>query len=86
MRELMNPFFFVVKVGAVAFVTAAGTAMVLKKLCPNPGDLTAGAIHFKKGLGELHRGFRTIFWGASQGAEKARALAERKASGRIPIE
>lgn len=82
----MNPFLFVVKVGAVAFVTAAGTAVVLKKLCPNPGDLITGGIHFKKGLQELHKGFSTIFLGSPQGAEKARALAERKASGRIPIE
>jgi len=86
MRDLMNPFFFFVKVSTVAFVTAAGTAIVLKKLCPNQRDLVAGAIHFKKGLEELHRGFRTIFSGSPQGAEKARALAERKASGRIPIE
>jgi hypothetical protein len=86
MRDLMNPFLCFIRVGTVALVTAAGTAMVMKKLCPKPVDLIAGAIHFKKGFEELQEGFRTIFFGSQEATEHAKALAERKASGRIPID
>ena len=85
MRDTMNPFWYCMRVGMFAAVTAAGTAMIAKKLCPKPRDLIAGAIHFKKGMDEFQKGLVTVFLGSPE-AEDAEAAEKRKESSRIPIE
>ena len=52
----MSPLLFFAKVAGVALLTAAGTALVLEKLCPKPSDLVEGAIHFRKGMNEFQTG------------------------------
>lgn len=81
----MNPFWYAMRVGTFALVTAAGTALIAKKLCPKPRDLLAGAVHFKKGMDEFQKGLTTIFLGSPE-AEDAKTAGQRKASSRIPIE
>ena len=85
MRKAMNPFWFALRVGAIAGVTVVGTALVVKKLCPKPSDLMAGAIHFKKGMEEFQKGFTTMFLGAP-GSKDPEAAKKRKESARIHIE
>lgn len=81
----MNPFWFVLKLSAMALVTAAGAAMVAKKLAPKPSDFFAGAVHLRKGMEELHKGVSTIlFGGACSLSEQTRK--DRKESSRIPID
>jgi len=85
MRREMNPFWFAMKVGGLALVTVAGTALVMKKLCPRPADLMAGAIHFKKGFEEFQRGFSSVFLGTTEALD-SEAQKRRKESARIHIE
>ncbi|MFH1114657.1 MAG: hypothetical protein V1792_12135 [Pseudomonadota bacterium] len=81
----MNPFWFAVKIGGMALVTVAGTALVMKKLCPKPADLMAGAIHFKKGFEEFHKGFSSLLVGTPD-APDPEAKKKRKEASRIRIE
>ncbi len=81
----MNPFWFAMKVGGMALVTAAGTAFLVKKLCPKPVDLMAGAMHFKKGVEEFQKGFSSVFLGTT-GALDSEAQKKRRESARIRIE
>jgi hypothetical protein len=85
MRNTMNPFWFAMKIGGIALVGAAGTAILVKKLCPKPSDLMAGAIHFKKGMEEFQRGFTSVFLGAS-GSSDPETEKKRKESARIHID
>ncbi len=81
----MNPFWFAMKVGGMALVTVAGTAFLAKKLCPKTADLMAGAIHFKKGFEEFHKGFSSVLVGTTDESDPE-AQKKRKEASRIPIE
>lgn len=81
----MNPFWLAVKVGGLALVTAAGTAILVKRLFPKPEDLMAGAMHFKRGVEEFQRGFTSVFLGTDD-ASDAEAQKKRRESSRIRIE
>lgn len=85
MRRAMNPFWFAMKVGGLALVTAAGTALVMKKLFPKPADLMAGAIHFKKGVEEFQKGLSSVFLGTTEALD-SEAQKKRRESSRIHIE
>lgn len=80
----MTPFWFAMKVGAMVVVTAAGTAFVVKRLCPKPSDVVAGAIHLKRGMTEFQKGISTMFLGESRKDPEAEKL--RKESARIHID
>lgn len=81
----MNPFWFAVRVGGMALVTFVGTAFLVKKLCPKPADLMAGAMHFKKGVEEFQKGFSSVFLGTADTSDPE-AQKKRRESSRIHIE
>lgn len=81
----MNPFWFIVKVGGMALVTCVGLTFLIKKLNPKPSDIIAGAVHFKKGADEFHKGVSAIVFGAQEPASPE-TEKQRRESARIAIE
>ncbi|MEW6140703.1 MAG: hypothetical protein AB1733_20975 [Thermodesulfobacteriota bacterium] len=81
----MNPLLYLIKVGSVAFLAAAGTAVLVKRLCPRPSDLVAGAVHFKRGMEEFQKGISTVILGTSAEDNPDRAR-ERRSASKIPID
>jgi hypothetical protein len=80
----MSPLLLIAKVAGVALIAAAGTALVLEKLCPKPSDLVEGAIHFRKGLNEFQAGITTILFGSA--TPSAEETARQREAARIPID
>lgn len=85
MRNAMNPFWFVVKMGGMALVTYAGLAFLVRKFNPEPSDIVAGIVHFKKGADEFHKGMSAILFGAQEPAS-LETEKQRRESARIAIE
>lgn len=80
----MSSLLFIARVAGVALLTAAGTALVLEKLCPKPSDLVEGAIHFRKGMNEFQKGVTTILFGSA--TPSAEETARQRQAARIPID
>ena len=80
----MSPLLLIAKVAGVALLAAAGTALVLEKLCPKPSDLVEGAIHFRKGMNEFQAGVTTILFGSA--TPSTEETARQREAARIPID
>ena len=80
----MFPVRLFVKVVGTAFITAGALALLSKKFAPSASDVMAGALHFKKGCEEFHKGMSTVLFGSSGPTEED--LKERKEASRITIE
>jgi hypothetical protein len=82
-EKLMNPIQVLTRFGGLAMLTLAGGYVLFKKFGPQPSDIATAAIHFRKSVSELQKGFETMIFGAGPAAEEIRKERESK---RIPIE
>jgi hypothetical protein len=80
----MNPFWLFTRVAGMAFITAAGVSLLIKKLAPKPDDFVTGAIHFRKSFEEFQKGLTTILFGSTEPSPEE--MKKERESRRIPIE
>jgi hypothetical protein len=80
----MNAFWLFTRIAGMAFITAAGVTLLVKKLAPKPDDLVTGAIHFRKGFEEFQKGVTTVLFGSNEPSPEE--MKKERESRRIPIE
>jgi hypothetical protein len=80
----MNPFWLLTRVAGMAFLTAAGTAILIKKFAPKPENFVTGAIHFRKSFDEFQKGVTSLFLGEREPSPEE--IRTQRESRRIPIE
>ncbi len=73
----MNPFWLFTRIAGMAFLTAAGVALLVKKLGPKPDDLVTGAIHFRKSFEEFQKGVTSVFFGSREPSPEETAEGTR---------
>jgi hypothetical protein len=81
----MNALWFIGRSVTTALITVIIGTMAMKKLASKPSNLAAGAMHFKKGLGEFQKGARTILFGPPK-LDSPEAIKARRESARIQID
>lgn len=67
-----------------ALFTAAEISLLIRKLAPEPADLVAGAVHFRKGTLEFQQAFNAVFFGT--GRPSAEEQQRERESKRIRID